>query len=72
MFWQRGNGRHEEPAPPVDEPTRDELLAMDEFLRDRECIMRRTKQWEHAWPSTDLLESLRAKLWRRFHREEAR
>lgn len=62
MFWKR------DPDPGIDEPTREELVAFDAFLRDREQFMRRTKQWESAWPATDLLESLHAKLRRALHR----
>jgi hypothetical protein len=61
MGWRRKGADDE---PPVDEPTWAELSAFGAFLRDRENILRRTKQWAKSLPDTELLESLRGKLHR--------
>lgn len=66
MIWRRS-----ERESSVDEPTWEELEAVDAFLRDRESYLRRSKQWEKAWPATELLESLRAKLHRAWCRRNS-
>jgi hypothetical protein len=67
VLWQKSDAEE----PPVDEATWEELEAFEAFLRDRESILRRMKQWEAAWPSTDALESLRAKLHRAWRRRNS-
>lgn len=60
--------RRSDTEPPVDEPVIGELTAFDAFLRDREGYLRRSKQWDSEWEHTQLLETLRGKIWRNWHR----
>ena len=68
MLWRRNGGDQPDDEPPVDEPSWQELSALDSGLRDREQFLRRGKAWEKEWPTTELLETLRAKLRRVWHR----
>ena len=63
MTWRD----HDHPTDPEpDEPTWPELMAMMMALRDRETSFRRSGRWEREFDQTELLESLIAKLRRRF------
>ena len=52
----------------IERPTWPELSAFDGLLRDRETYYRRRGWWHRMWDKTDLLESLRTKMHRAFHR----
>lgn len=55
----------------IEHPTWPEVFAYDGLLRDREQYYRRRGWWERMWDQTVLLESLRTKMHRAFHRRRS-